>query len=105
AAYISREACAAAAPQTVQPTDTTTGGSGTGGSGSNGQVLGIRATCHDRIAPVTKIGKKSRFTRKGLTLRGTASDKGCGPKGRGKVAHVSLAVSRRIGRNCQWLAP
>ena len=83
AAYIAREGC----------------------NGSNGEVLGQRAGCHDRTPPVTIVGRGSRFTRKGITLRGTASDKGCGPKGRGTVARVSLAISRRIGKRCQWLQP
>src|SRR3954453_9378144 len=69
AAYIAREACAAS----------------TGGSGSTGQVLGQKAGCHDRIAPTTAVSKRSRFTRKGITLKGTSKDRGCGPNGRGKV--------------------
>ncbi len=103
AAYISREACAAEPPVTVAPTATTTGGTGTGGSGSNGAVLGVRAGCHDRIPPVTSIAKRSRFTRKGITLRGSAHDKGCLKGGRGTVARVSLAISHRIAKKCQWL--
>jgi hypothetical protein len=90
AAYISREACSAAAG---------------GGTGSNGSVLGQKAGCHDTIAPVTSIAKGSRFTRKGVTLKGTARDKGCGKNGAGKVVRVSLAVSRRVGKKCQWLQP
>jgi hypothetical protein len=89
AAYISREACA----------------SSEGGTGSNGAVLGVAAGCHDRTPPVTTVGKRSRFTRKGITLRGVSRDRGCGRNGAGKVAHVSLAISRRVGKRCQWLQP
>jgi hypothetical protein len=89
AAYISREACS----------------SKEGGTGSNGAVLGVAAGCHDHTPPVTTIARGSRFTRKGITLRGVARDRGCGPKGRGTVARVSLAISRRVGKKCQWLQP
>lgn len=89
AAYISREACSSSA----------------GGTGSNGSVLGVRAGCHDRTPPVTTISRGSRFTRRGIALRGTARDRGCGPNGRGQVAKVSLAISRRVGKRCQWLRP
>ena len=89
AVYISREACSSSA----------------GGTGSNGSVLGQKAGCHDTFAPVTTLGRSSRFSRQGIRLRGTAFDKGCGPKGRGKVVRVSLAISRRVGKKCQWLQP
>jgi hypothetical protein len=89
AAYISREACS----------------SKEGGTGSNGSVLGVAAGCHDHTPPVTTIARGSRFTRGGISLRGTARDRGCGPKGRGQVSKVSLAISRRVGKKCQWLRP
>src|SRR4051794_15019428 len=87
AAYISREACSKTA-------------AGTGGDGS---VLGVKAGCHDRTAPTTTITKGSRFSRSGISLRGRSKDRGCGKNGAGKVAHVSLAISRRVGKKCQWL--
>src|SRR3954449_1849998 len=51
AAYISREACSA---------------SSGGGTGSDGSVYGIRAGCHDTTAPVSRLLRGSRFTRKGI---------------------------------------
>jgi hypothetical protein len=90
AAYISREACSASAG---------------GGTGSNGAVNGISASCRDRIAPVTTLGRRSRFTRKGITLRGVSRDRGCGKNGRGQVSQVSLAISHRVRKRCQWLQP
>ena len=87
AAYIAREACA--------PSQ--------GGTGSNGEVLGVAAGCHDHTPPVTTIGRSSRFTRKGISLRGVARDRGCGAHGRGQVARVTLAIARRVGKRCQWL--
>lgn len=93
AAYISREACAAEAPVSA----------GTGGTGSNGAVQGVTAGCHDHTAPVTTVGRSSRFSRRGISMRGVARDRGCGPHHRGKVARVTLAISHRVGKRCQWL--
>jgi hypothetical protein len=89
AAYISRQACSSAS----------------GGTGGNGSVLGQKAGCHDTTAPVSRLLRGSRFTRKGIRLRGVSHDRGCGPGGRGKVSQVSLAISRRVGKRCQWLQP
>src|SRR4051812_12484232 len=89
AAYIAREACSSAA----------------GGTGGDAAVLGQKASCHDTTAPVSRLLRGSRFTRNGVTLRGVSRDRGCGPKGRGQVAQVSLAISRRAGKRCQWLQP
>ena len=89
AAYISREACRSAS----------------GGTGGNGLVLGQRAGCRDTIAPVSTLLRGSRFTRKGIRLRGVSRDRGCGPNGKGTIAQVSLAISRRVGKRCQWLRP
>lgn len=87
AAYISREACK----------------SSQGGTGSTGLVNGVAAGCHDHIAPVSTLRKGSRFTRSGITLKGRSTDRGCGRNGAGKVARVTIAVSHRIGKRCQWL--
>jgi hypothetical protein len=54
---------------------------------------------------VTTIARGSRFTRKGVALKGVARDRGCGKNGAGQVARVTLAISRRVGRQCQWLQP
>jgi hypothetical protein len=89
AAYISREACS----------------SSSGGTGGQGLVNGVKASCRDRTAPVSTLSRRSRFTRRGISLRGVSRDRGCGPHGRGKVAQVSLAISRRVGKRCQWLQP
>jgi hypothetical protein len=87
AAYIAREACSSAS----------------GGTGGDGSVLGQKAGCHDTTAPVSSLLRGSRFTRRGINLRGVSRDRGCGKNGAGKVAQVSLAISRRVGKRCQWL--
>jgi hypothetical protein len=89
AAYITREACS----------------SSSGGTGSDGLVNGVKASCRDRTAPVSTLSKRSRFTRNGIALRGVSRDRGCGPNGRGQISQVSLAISRRVGKRCQWLQP
>jgi hypothetical protein len=86
AAYISREACS----------------SQQGGTGSNGAILGVGAGCHDHTPPVTTI-RRSRFTLRGITMSGIATDRGCGPQHRGKVARVTLAIGRHVGKRCVWL--
>jgi hypothetical protein len=68
-------------------------------------VKGSRTGCQDRIAPVSTLSKRSHFSRKGIALRGATRDKGCGKNGRGKVARVTLAIARRVGKKCQWLRP
>jgi hypothetical protein len=89
AAYISREACSAQS----------------GGTGGEGLVNGVKASCRDTTAPISTLSRRSRFTRKGITLRGVSTDRGCGPGGKGQVSQVSLAISRRVGKRCQWLQP
>ena len=87
AAYIAREACKKTAA----------------GTGGNGEVLGVKAGCHDTLAPISAISRKtSRFTRRGINLRGIAYDVGCRKGGSG-VARETLAISRRVGKKCQWL--
>jgi hypothetical protein len=74
--------------------------------GGTQQVRGVSANCHDRTAPVSAISRKrSRVTRRGIRLVGLATDRGCGPGGRGAVARETLAISRRVGKQCQWLRP
>jgi hypothetical protein len=83
AAYIAREAC----------------------GGATNAVLGQKAGCRDTTAPSSKLRRGSRFTSKGILLRGLTRDRGCGPGGAGQTARVSLAISRRVGRRCRWLQP
>jgi hypothetical protein len=85
------------------PPATPTPAQGFGGGGQS--VAGTRSSCHDGTPPVTTVGRGSRFTRRAILLTGTSLDKGCGPKGAGKVARVDLAISRRLGKRCQWLQP
>jgi hypothetical protein len=80
------------------------GGCNMAKSGGSENVLGQSTGCHDRTAPVSAISRKrSHLSRHGILLRGIATDKGCGAGGRGQVARVTLAISRRVGKRCQWL--
>ena len=61
-------------------------GKGTAGLSGTGTIGG---GCLDRSAPRPRIGRKGA-----RGLRGTASDRGCGPHGRGRVASVAVAIGR-----------
>ena len=73
------------------------------------QVTGIAGRkvggCTDATAPRSKFKRKSlRASRRKLTLAGTASDRGCGASGAGKVKRVRVAVARLSGKRCRFLA-
>jgi alpha-D-xyloside xylohydrolase len=58
------------------------------------------ASCRDGLAPRSRFSRgRVRASRRGLRLRGTAGDEGCGP--RGAPARVLVAVLRRTGRLCR----
>jgi hypothetical protein len=64
-----------------------TSGSGTAGGG-----------CLDRAAPRSRVAKARRSG-----VSGSASDRGCGAKGHGRVARVSVAVARRVANGrCEF---
>jgi hypothetical protein len=68
-------------------------------------VAKASSACADRAAPVAAFARKRwvRASRKRLVLSGTASDRGCGVKGAGKVKRVRVAVMRKAGRRCRFL--
>jgi hypothetical protein len=83
------------------------GGPGGGGGGTGGVTL---RRCRDRIAPRSTLRARDvRGSRRGLSVKGRSTDRGCGATAtllarRGKVArvYVSLAQVRRGGR-CRFL--
>jgi hypothetical protein len=73
------------------------------------QVTGIAGrkvgSCSDATAPRSRIKRSSlRATRRKLVLAGSASDKGCGANGAGRVKRVRVAVARLRGKRCRFLA-
>jgi hypothetical protein len=61
-------------------------------------------TCRDKLAPVSRFSvSKSRLTRRGAHLRGTSSDRGCGPAHRGALSRVAVSIGRAVGRRCRFL--
>jgi hypothetical protein len=64
-----------------------------------------QAGCGDHIRPVSHVSRKAaKASRTGrLRLRGSSSDRGCGPKGRGKVKRVRISVARASGKKCRYL--
>jgi hypothetical protein len=60
--------------------------------------------CVDRRSPVSVINRRSlRATRRGISLRGRTSDRGCRARGRGLVRRVYVAVYRPVKRGCRYL--
>jgi subtilase family serine protease len=68
-------------------------------------VAKASSACADRTAPVASFARRRwvRASRKRLVLSGTASDRGCGVKGAGKVKRVRVAVMRKAGKRCRFL--
>jgi hypothetical protein len=78
-------------------------GAASGGSGaitvdSHGALSG----CVDRVAPNTRI-TKTAVVKGRLHVSGRSTDRGCGPKGAGRVAGVRIAVAKRAGHRCRFL--
>jgi pseudomonalisin len=62
------------------------------------------APCVDRRRPTSRLTRRrSRASRRGLTVTGTTRDRGCGAQGKGILARVSLAAGRVVGRRCRFL--
>jgi hypothetical protein len=59
---------------------------------------GGEASCRDKLAPSARLSK-AKLTRKGITLSGRATDKGCS-----RVANVSVAVAKVSGKKCRFLS-
>lgn len=88
AAYVARQTagqCLRAADSTEQPP--TTGGG---------------ETCRDRTPPTSRFRGRRQASRRGVTLRGRSSDRGCGASGAGTVARVRVAIGRAVGRRCRY---
>ncbi|MDQ6914772.1 MAG: hypothetical protein M3155_03050 [Actinomycetota bacterium] len=94
-----------AAPGTAP---TSCGSSGVGSSSPNGSLAGagqiqcVVARC-DRFAPRSLFSGRQLMGRRRILLRGRASDRGCGAA-RGRVRRIEVAIVRRVGRRCRFLA-
>ena len=65
-----------------------------------GGVLGV---CTDHSPPRVRLSTTSAQLSHKRTLRGSASDAGCGAGGAGKVAQVTLSLDRKSGKRCRFL--
>jgi hypothetical protein len=86
-------------------------GGGAGGAPSTGgSGTAVRpSTCSDRARPRAALlkGSKGASVKRGkLTLHGRASDTGCTAAiaVAGRVARVEVAISRKAGRKCRFVA-
>jgi hypothetical protein len=89
-AYVSLETsgCLTAAQAGTAVSQSTTAGSG----------------CLDRAAPRARFkSKRVASSQRRISLRGVASDRGCGPHGRGKVARVLVSIARVSHGRCRFL--
>ncbi len=79
---------------------------GAGSGGGSGPRGSVRGGCTDRIAPHAVASGSHKRRGRTLRLRGRASDKGCGAKGRGRVVRVTITVLRHTSkRRCVFVAP
>jgi hypothetical protein len=71
---------------------------------AGGGVLGESGRgCIDRAAPASQFSRRwTRVSSRGLTLRGSTSDRGCDARGHGQVRRVSVALARRTGKGCRF---
>jgi hypothetical protein len=59
--------------------------------------------CIDRAAPASRFSRRwSAASSRGVTLRGSTTDRGCGSRGQGQVRSVSVALARRTGKGCRF---
>jgi Zinc carboxypeptidase len=70
----------------------------------------VTTRCHDFKRPRAFIDRGSVVaTRQGISMRGTAADKGCLPGGKGKISRVRVAIATRKntgGKNrCRFAKP
>jgi subtilase family serine protease len=59
--------------------------------------------CADKRAPVSRYKGKHVVGRGRVSLRGTSSDRGCGPSGRGTVKSVKVSVARTFRNRCSFV--
>jgi hypothetical protein len=65
---------------------------------------GGASACVDRAAPVSRFVRSNlRASRRGVSVSGRSTDRGCGAGGRGRVARVSVALARTAGAKCRFL--
>jgi len=75
-----------------------------GGGGPSPPPGGASGPCRDRLAPRAAFARRGvRPRRGGIFLTGTASDRGCGPSGRGRLRRVEVALARVVRGGCRFL--
>jgi hypothetical protein len=85
------------------PGSTGVASSSVGGTlGGGGRVVNPPAGCADVRAPRSLVARTVKASRQRITLRGTASDLGCGGRP-ARVRRVELALGRVVGRRCRFL--
>lgn len=65
---------------------------------------GVLGACVDHSAPTARLSTTSASASRTRMLRGSTADQGCGTGGAGKVAKVTVSVSRKSGARCRFLS-
>jgi len=73
-------------------------GAGAGGGGAGGPGGGSQPGCTDTSAPISII-RRAKITRKGVDVRGRASDPGC----EGRVTRVLVSIAQQKGKTCRYV--
>ncbi|MEA2272272.1 MAG: kumamolisin [Solirubrobacteraceae bacterium] len=63
-----------------------------------------RVACTDHKRPVSRLSRRAKASRSGVSVRGTARDRGCGAHGRGILARVEVAIARQAGKRCRFVS-
>ncbi len=66
-------------------------------------VPAAKPGCRDTVPPVSRIVHR-KATRKGMTMSGTSSDRGCGANGRGVVKRVIVSLARARAKQCLYVS-
>jgi hypothetical protein len=96
----------ARAPDGTPPTPPGSTGVASSSNGGNlggaGRVVNPPARCADVRAPRTSPSRSVRASRRRITLRGAAGDRGCGGRP-ARVVRVEVALARVVGHRCRFL--
>jgi dienelactone hydrolase len=99
------EAPAAGTPAASLPPAQQAPAGSTGAAPGGTDPAGVsRLACRDTTPPTSRASRTgSRASRTGLRVRGTATDRGCGPERAGRLVQIGVSVARPVGTRCRFL--
>jgi Bacterial Ig-like domain len=60
--------------------------------------------CTDNSRPTSRISTSASSADRSRSVRGTASDRGCGASGSGSLARVTISVQAKSGKRCRFMS-